>query len=275
MPGCLLSVYKRPVETRRKAAVGSRARSSTGSKSAAQAPKAHRQLELGFPQRWGGARAGAGRKPQVGRKNVAHRARPLHRAATPVHVTLRSRLRSLRSQRVFPTLCEAIRAANRRAQSRCAVVHFSVQADHVHLVVEACDGRALSRGIQGLAVSIARRLNRLLFRRGSVFADRWHGRALGSPRAVRHAIAYVLGNFRKHGERGAELDLCSSAPWFRHFAELDGKTPLALAPALVPKADRARGSPVAEPATWLLAHGWLRHGAVSLAEAPGRTRQRS
>jgi hypothetical protein len=148
-------------------------------------------------------------------------------------------------------------------------VHFSIQADHLHLIVEARDNGALSRGMQGLAVSIARRVNRLLFRRGSVFAQRWHGRALTTPRSVRHAIAYVLANFRKHGEPAAEVDRCSSALWFRHFLELRGKAPVELAPALVSVDERARGSPVVEPRSWLLTRGWRQHAAVSLADIPG------
>jgi hypothetical protein len=62
---------------------------------------------------WGGLRAGAGRKMKVpGRKNVAHRARE-RRRAHPVHVVLRSRVRSLRSRFLFPTLRRALARANR------------------------------------------------------------------------------------------------------------------------------------------------------------------
>jgi len=130
-------------------------------------------------------------------------------------VTLRSKLRSLRSQYVFPTVRLAIAAANRRAPHAFRIVHFSAQADHVHLVVEALDKRALSAGMRGLAVRIARRVNRLVFRRGALWADRWHGRALTTPRAVRHAIVYVLNNFRKHHPTNrAPLDPFSSSPYF-------------------------------------------------------------
>lgn len=185
-----------------------------------------------------------------------------------MHVTLRTLVRSLRSQYVFPTVRQAIHDANRRWKAKWAVVHFSVQADHLHLLVEARDRRTLSSGVQGLGVSIARRLNRLLFRHGRVFADRWHGRALKSPRAVRHALGYVLANFRKHGEAAAEIDRCSSAPYFGFFAGLQGRTPVEIRPMLVAADDRARGSPVVEPATWLLAHGWLRHGPIALHHTP-------
>ena len=118
------------------------------------------QLELPLQRGWGGLRAGAGRKMKVpGRKNVAHRARETHRRAHPVHVVLRSRVRSLRSQFLFPTVRRALGRAN-RAREDFRILHFSVQADHLHLIVEADTQPALSRGVQGLAVRIARARSR-------------------------------------------------------------------------------------------------------------------
>jgi REP element-mobilizing transposase RayT len=149
-----------------------------------------------------------------------------------VHVTLRSAFRPLRSRFVFPTVQGAIREVNRRRAEEFRVVHFSVQLDHVHLIVEARDKHALSSGVRGLSISIARRVNGLVNRRGRVWADRWHGRALDSPRAVRNALGYVLANFRKHQRAARALfDPYSSAPDFAWFTELEGRTPRELANA--------------------------------------------
>ena len=123
------------------------------------------QGELPFPKTWGGRRKGAGRKARAGRRNVAHRARPKHSERHPVHVTLRSTFRPLRSQHVFPTVCFAIRDATRREPAQFRVLHFSVQWDHVHLVVEASDKRALSSGIRSIAIRIARYVNELVMGR--------------------------------------------------------------------------------------------------------------
>ena len=139
------------------------------------------QLALALPCGWGGSRAGAGRRPAA-RRNTPHLARPVHKAGHPVHVTLRSRLTILRWQSVFETVTRAI-ARSSRADFR--VVHFSVQRDHVHLLVEAHDKDALSRGMRGLAVRAARRVNAAIGTRGPVWSDRWNGRALRSPREVR------------------------------------------------------------------------------------------
>ena len=78
------------------------------------------------------------------------------------------------------------------------MVHFSVQGNHIHLIVEADDKKCLSRGLQGLNVRIARAVNRALGRKGNVFADRYHARILKTPTEVRNAVRYVLNNLRKH-----------------------------------------------------------------------------
>jgi hypothetical protein len=165
---------------------------------------------------------------------------------------------------VFPTVRAVIAAANRRALSlaRFRIAHFSVQHDHLHLIVEAVDRKSLWNGVRGLSVSLARRINRLVFRRGQFIADRWHGRALSTPRAVRHALVYVLGNFRKHTRSTSLVDEYSSAPYFTGFAE----------DVLCRRAGAhpARASPVEPAQSWLLARGWHRYGYISVREAPGR-----
>jgi REP element-mobilizing transposase RayT len=228
-----------------------------------------KQLCLVFPNGWGGRRQGAGRRSRSNRGNVRHQARPKHRAGEPVHVTLRSEFRPLRSAFVFPTVRGAIRDLNRRWRDRFRVVHFSVQSDHLHLIVEAADRKALLGGVRGLSVSLARRVNQLVFRRGRVMADRWHGRALSTPRAVRHVLAYLLGNFRKHEQLAVgAIDPFSSAPYFLGFLEFAKGVPAAANLQRVAGVELARGSPVLEPRSWLLRTGWQRHGLISIHEAP-------
>lgn len=224
------------------------------------------QLELPFRPGWGGARKGAGRKRVGERAGTPHRARPPHAAAHPVHVTLRAALAPLRSRFLFPTVRLAIARATRRTPGRFRVVHFSVQADHVHLLVEAADKRVLSAGMRSVSIRIARYVNDLLGRRGRLWADRWHGRALKSPREVRSALVYVLGNFRKHARRALPpgLDPYSSAAWF------DGFRASGAAMRFVGWSPPCRDAPVpvAPARTWLLARGWRRGGLLALDEAP-------
>ena len=216
------------------------------------------QLQLGFRTRRGGARVGAGRpRLPAHLRRTPHRARGAHRKAEPVHVTLRAGLRSLRSQHLVRTVLGALRDSQ-RADFR--IVHYSVQENHLHLLVEAHSGAALSAGMRGLMVRVARRVNRLLFRRGRFWADRWHGRALASPRQVRNALVYVIQNRNKHCAQNSGLDPLSTAEWFNGFAQrlprdFRSATPRANAP----------------PCTWLLVTGWRRHGLIGLCEVPRST----
>jgi len=158
-------------------------------------------------------------------------------------------------------LHDAFRAS---ARDGFRIVEYCVMQDHVHLLVEANDELALSRGMQGFLVRLARGLNRAWKRRGSVLAERYHARILKSPREVRHALRYVLLNGRKHGVRYAadEADLFSSGPWFVGWCD-------------VPANGLTERSPVADARTWLLGVGWLRHGRLSLDDVPGRRVPRS
>jgi len=188
---------------------------------------------------------------------------------------MRSKLRSLRTQFVFPTLRKALAEAT-RSREDFRITQFSVQGDHVHLLVEADSKQALSRGMQGLAIRIARRVNRLISRSGKLWADRFFSRALTSPRAVRNALAYVLNNFKKHRASGAaRIDPYSSAPYFDGFRELRGKSPanlprslrLPLTPRGVSPPLFAEDVPVFEARTWLAAAGWRKAGLIALGEA--------
>ena len=102
---------------------------------------------------------------------------------------------NLRTRARCHVVLDALRKACERLGTR--VVEYSVQHDHLHLVVETKNATTLSRAMQGLAVRIARKLNRSLARRGTVFADRFHHRTLTTPRQVRNALAYVLCNGRQ------------------------------------------------------------------------------
>ncbi len=214
--------------------------------------------QLTFSKR-GGARRGAGRKPKGATACVPHKTRPVIAARHPVLVTLKlvQGCPSLRRTETRELLHGALRAGRERNGLR--LVHFSIMSNHVHALVEARDARALSCGMQGLGVRIARALNRAWQREGRLFADRFHARALKTPREVRYALAYVLNNARKHGVRIAGVDPFSSGCVFDGWREgMVARPPLAnlLASVVVP------------PRTWLLAVGWLRHGRIRIREVP-------
>src|SRR6185295_17585668 len=172
----------------------------------------------------GGARPGAGRPPKKGA--TKHDARPSLRKDRPVHVTLRAQktLPSLKRQIPHAVLRAALEVIRTRAEEQKApfqIVHYSIQEDHVHLIVEATNKKTLSRGVQGLVIRIARQLNKRLSRGGKVWNERYHRHDLKTPTEVRNALRYVLSNIRKHslclGQ--AFADPCSSGATFDGWDE--------------------------------------------------------
>ena len=204
---------------------------------------------------WGGRRRGAGRKRAPhGRRSVAHRARVAIGVLTPVHVTVKlvAGLPSLRTLHAARRLRVVFAAGCERPGFR--IVHFAVMTNHVHFLAEADDATSLARGMQGLMVRMARRLNSAMNRRGRVFADRYHARALTSTLDVWRTIQYVLSNARRHGIAfPGPFDPYSSAQWFTGWRD---------------HAPLSRPSPVAAPRSWQLRHGWWPHGRLDPWRAP-------
>lgn len=182
---------------------------------------------------------------------MPHRARPVHHRSYPLHVTMRAQrgVAFLRRGQVFARIKEAIAAAQK---NDFRILHFSVQANHVHLMVEASDEHALSEGMRGFAIRMSRAVNRCVGRRGQLIAERYHAKELKTPQEVRNAIVYIHGNNRHHGDRTL-IDACSSAPWFDGF-----RAPFEPRP----------NPPTAAARTWLASVGWRRRGLIDLTESP-------
>jgi len=221
-----------------------------------------RQQSLLFPSGWGGRREGAGRKPRPD-SGMPHLSRERFASRHPCHVTFRVRedVPSLRSVRF---VCEFERSLRQiRLRPGCRVVQYSIQGNHVHMLVEAPGPDALGRGMKSVGARLARAVNRVFSRNGPVLADRYHARVLKTPREVRNALAYVLLNARRHAlgaarkvGRGMMVDPASSGRWFEGWRRPIG--PARDAPA------------VAGAHTWLLRKGWRRHGLIGLDEIPAR-----
>jgi putative transposase len=146
------------------------------------------------------------------------------------------------------------------------VVQFSVQDDHVHLIVEANDKVALSRGMAGVSIRLARTINRVAHRKGSVFSERYNSRALATPREVRTAFVYVLLNFRKHLGRAPGIDPAGSGFWFDGWKQPSDSEP----PGFLP----GDSIPVRNARSWLARVGWRRHGLISFHERPASSASR-
>lgn len=184
-------------------------------------------LALPAPKRWGGRREGAGRKPGE-RPAIRHRSRTDFRKPLPAHVTLRVRpdVPSLRTVSIVHEIERRIATGCERPGFR--LVHYSLQGNHAHLIVEADDRSALGRGMMAITSRLARAVNRIARRNGRVFADRYHVHMLPTPREVHRALRYVLLNARHHATaagpavaRAVQLDPASSARWFNEWSRAE------------------------------------------------------
>lgn len=228
------------------------------------------------PTRSGKPRRRSGRKRTTRKGYVPHRTRPRHVWWKPLHITMRAvaGLPSFRQQVLYAALLRAFRTT-RREDFR--IVEYSVQSNHLHLLVEAEDKEALARGMASFAVRANRLLNGAIGRgRGRVWGERYHRHDLRKPIEVRNALVYCMSNFRKHvhrmeraeaaGPHGLDdaghllpseaiaIDPCSSGPWFEGWLNH-------YPPPEIPR-------PTPRPRTFLLRDGWQRHGFLHPFERP-------
>ena len=189
-------------------------------------------------------------------------------SGVPAHVILRVRkeIPFLRKGCFLRAWRQSLRRACEREGFR--VVHYSVQRNHAHFIVEAPGGRyAMECGMKAVGQRFARCVNRVFGRRGPVLYGRYNLKLLETPRQVRNALAYVLLNVRKHwhktggGVPPARIDPCSSGRWFDGW-RLGEPRP---APSREPPE-------VASARFWLLTQGWRRYSLVALSEVPGGRR---
>lgn len=236
--------------------------------------RTEKQLELSRT-RWRGPNSRPGRRPGPNPR-IRHRSREKFARGLPCLVTLKVRddVPSLRSVKLVKEIEQSFAQGCDRGEFR--LVHYSLQGNHAHLIVEATDRGALGRGMKAVGSRLARAVNRVFRRSGRVLADRYHVRVLRTPREVRNALRYVLLNARRHAAQAGKklssarkVDPASSAKWFDGW-KLRGRdratAPMERAdPDLAPR-------PVAAPGFWLLREGWrLRGGGrIDPDDVPGR-----
>ena len=217
------------------------------------------QLEFDFRQH-GGKRKGAGRKPKNATPGMPHRQRSKKKRgeSLTIPVRLADGLPSLRRGGALTVVLAALSASSERHGMR--IVHYSIQRDHLHLLVEADDRECVARGMNALLSPLARALNKLWGRKGKVFPERYHDEVISTPTQARNALRYVLQNGKKHGVvPRSSIDLCSSAPVFDGWKEQPSIASIPATPVM---------ASVATASTWLLTAGWRRHGLPDIHELP-------
>ena len=161
----------------------------------------------------GGRRPGCGRK-RIHSKGVAHRIREEVKTKNALHVNFKYKA-YIRNKVCLKLLKRAILNSRRHG---LRIIHFSLQSNHVHLILEAETNLLLTRGMRSLTVTFAKGLQM-----GKVQIERYHLHVLKSLRETRNAVHYVLFNNQKHGNREVDeysslLNLPNAIALIREFA---------------------------------------------------------
>ena len=225
---------------------------------AAPATQITKQVEMEFRQH-GGKRKGAGRKKhRAGCINHVKRSELNGREPIGITMKLISGLPSIRTPIIMCSLARAMRLAKRFGMR---VVHFSVQSNHIHLIVEAASKAALTRGMRSLTTSLAKAVHRFIGFGfcGKVLRGRYHAHVLKTPTEVKRALRYVVFNLAKHKNCAPVVDPFSSI----HMVEsLDRIVSVAELRRLErdlryqPSWQADLATALSNASTWLLSLGW-------------------
>ena len=209
-----------------------------------------KQQDLFLDNRHGGRRKGAGRK-RKDKTLQRHNPRKEFKARYPLHITIRlkSGLPSLRRKKQFKLIKSAILKSREKGLK---LIHFTVQSNHLHLLVESKNKQTLAKSMQSFCTSLAKKLNLSLKRRGQVFRDRYHVHILKTPREVVQALKYIFTNWAKHTKIKNRFDPYSTLVY------LNNKARLGLSKILLPDKSICKHlklgylSLLSPPETWLV-----------------------
>lgn len=211
-----------------------------------------KQLEFKKVKGWGGKRRGAGRKNRSGIEGHTKRARIDFKK--PMHITLKFKRASLRNKATLKAFKHAVRQAKR---FYLYVVHYSIQHDHIHMIVEAKDNDSLARGMKSLCGRFGKIIRAVLGGSGPVFKGRFHIHLLDSPTVMKKALEYVLVNAAKHMKVFEHVDYFSSGWAFRDWRQLLGTRYSAFIHDQLKGFERELDE-LSPPRSWLAREGWMR-----------------
>jgi putative transposase len=217
--------------------------------------KTPRQLSLKI-KTWGGKRKGAGRPNKSGAVN--HMQRPSFSSTQPLHITLRLRkgLGGLRNKGVHVLLQTAVKEM---AKFGTHVNHYSLQGNHLHLIIETVSQAALASAMKSFGSRFAKGIKKLQhLKTTQIFNGRYHVTILKNPTQTRNALRYVLLNQAQHSQLLEHIDIYSSGFYFSQWRKLIGRKFSDLIEKQAQSAGGTLPNYLQPPRTWLLREGWTR-----------------
>ena len=171
-----------------------------------------KQLQLDLHKgKHGGRRPGSGRK-RIHSNGVAHRVREKVQLRTPLHINFKVKA-FIKNKQCLKILKRAILNARKLG---LFINHYSLQSNHIHLIVEATDNETLTMGMRSITITFAKNLNK-----GRNQEERYHRHVMRTLREVKNAVHYVLFNEQKHRNlKKAYVDSYSSLQFCKQLGNL-------------------------------------------------------
>ncbi|MFA6238606.1 MAG: transposase [Bacteriovorax sp.] len=161
---------------------------------------------------------GAGR-PAIHDRGIRHVARDEIKRRTPLHLTIKinKEKSGLRNKSIIKALHSSIKKARLIG---LRVIHYTLEYDHVHLLIETESNVLLGKGMQSFGISFSKGINKIKGLKGQVFKTRYHFRKLKTPAEIKNAINYILGNSVKHKQASSIITPYNSLPAIADFSRL-------------------------------------------------------
>lgn len=160
----------------------------------------HTQLNFLNPKRAG--------RPAIHDPGIRHVRRLKLKRPSSLHLTIKVREnKDIQSKRILKALHHAIKRARLKGLK---VVHYTLEYNHVHLLVESVDNKILHKGMQAFGITITKAINKIKRTKGAVYKNRYHLRLINSPRQLKNVLHYIFTNGVKHKRTSSKIDLFNS-----------------------------------------------------------------
>ena len=148
-------------------------------------------------------------RPAIHDVGIRHVKRFRLKKASSLHLTIKVRENKadIQSKRILKALHHAIKRARLKGLK---VVHYTLEYNHVHLLVESVDNKTLHKGMQAFGITIAKAINKIKRSKGAVYKNRYHLRLISSPRQLKNVLHYIFNNGVKHKRTNSKIDLFNS-----------------------------------------------------------------
>ena len=149
-------------------------------------------------------------RPAIHDKGIRHTTRPLIKKPTPLHLTIKVRENKADIQNKI-VLKSLHRAIMRGRLKGLKIIHYTLEYNHVHILVEAKNNRVLHQGMQSFGITLSKAINRFKKAKGTVYKHRYHFRQISSLRDLRNVVKYILNNGVKHRSTKSIVSFYNSA----------------------------------------------------------------